>query len=223
MVKKIVLITNLQNPKDPSVCLKFLIHLSVTDTESDQNIKFIIKKYLGHDFNKYLNDIVLKPDDSEKNIDIRNKKHKLGNVELSKKLRTTTKDSFIKLKTEDEKTKIEIIIMFEEIIFADHEVFPSERRFYDMAKKYLEIENYDINPTVELFEYLHVLNYVSASDFANFEEFYEIWIKYMGPDISVYYNEALQNLNDLSLEEQIQRIGSSLELLNKIDDEKTSY
>ena len=81
----------------------------------------------------------------------------------------------------------EILLMFEEIIFADQEVLSSERKFYDLAKRFLQVKTYEIQPSVELFEYLNVLNYVSSSDFASIDEFAEIWIKYMGPDIRVYY------------------------------------
>ena len=60
--------------------------------------------------------------------------------------------------------------MFEEIIFADEEVLSSERKFYDMAKRLLQVNTYEIEPSVELFEYLNVLNYVSSSDFASIDE-----------------------------------------------------
>ena len=73
---------------------------------------------------------------------------------------------------------------------------------------------------MELFEYLNVLNLVSSSDFANIDEFAEIWIKYMGPDIRVYYNEAFQNLKNLDLEGQIHKIGSGLQKLKDIDDKQ---
>ena len=110
--------------------------------------------------------------------------------------------------------------MFEEIIFADDEVLSSERKFYDLAKSLLQVNTYEIEPSVELFEYLNVLNYVSSSDFASIDEFAEIWIKYMGPDIRVYYNEAYQNLKDLDLESQIQKVGGDLRKLNNIDDQQ---
>ncbi|MBC8219483.1 MAG: hypothetical protein H8E67_02820, partial [Proteobacteria bacterium] len=103
-----------------------------------------------------------------------------------------TIESFINLKEEEEVTKKGIMMMIEEIIFADEEVLPSERKFYDIAKKYLNVDFHKIQPTVELFEFLNVLNLVSGSDFANMKEFSEIWVKYMGPDINVYYKEAFQ-------------------------------
>ena len=42
----------------------------------------------------------------------------------------------------------------------------------------------------------------------------------MGPDIRVYYNEAYQNLKDLDLESQIQKVGGNLRKLNNIDDQQ---
>ena len=110
--------------------------------------------------------------------------------------------------------------MFEEIIFADEEVLSSERTFYDIAKRLLQVNTYEIEPSVELFEYLNVLNYVSSSDFASIDEFAEIWIKYMGPDIRVYYNEAYQNLKDLDLETQIHKVGGDLRKLQNIDEQQ---
>ena len=41
------MIKNLKNPKDLVICLKFLIHLSLTDDESFQSINSIIKKHMG--------------------------------------------------------------------------------------------------------------------------------------------------------------------------------
>ena len=89
-----------------------------------------------------------------------------------------------------------------------------------MAKRLLQVNTYEIEPSVELFEYLNVLNYVSSSDFASIDEFAEIWIKYMGPDIRIYYNEAYQNLKDLDLESQIQKVGEELRKLNQIDNDQ---
>ena len=198
-----MMISNLKNPKDLVICLKFLIHLSLTDEESAQSIKSIITNHMGIHFEEnesQAEDLIAPLDDKE--------------------LIKLTIESFIHMQEEDEVTKKGIMLMIEEIIFADEEVLPSERKFYDMAKKYLKFHAYKVHPTVELFEYLNVLNLVSASDFANIDEFAEIWIKYMGPDIRVYYNEAFQNLKNLDLEEQIQKIGRDLQKLNGIDDEQ---
>ena len=41
------MIKNLNNPKDLVICLKFLIHLSLTDDESYQSINCIIEKHMG--------------------------------------------------------------------------------------------------------------------------------------------------------------------------------
>ena len=197
------MIRNIKNPKDLVICLKFLIHLSLTDEESAQSIKNIITRYMGIHF-------------EENESQVENLIAPLDDKELIK----LTIESFIHMQEEEDETKREIMMMIEEIIFADEEILPSERKFYDMAKKYLKFHAYKVHPTVELFEYLNVLNLVSSSDFANINEFAEIWIKYMGPDIRVYYNEAFQNLKNLSLEEQIKKIGSDLQKLKDIDDEQ---
>jgi len=198
-----MMISNLKNPKELVICLKFLIHLSLTDEESAQSIKSIITKHIGVHF-------------EENESQVENLIAPLDDRELIK----LTIESFIHMQEEEEVTKKGILLMIEEIIFADEEVLPSERKFYDMAKKYIKFHAYEIHPTVELFEYLNVLNLVSSSDFANIDEFAEIWIKYMGPDIRVYYNEAFQNLNSLDLEEQIHKIGSGLQKLKDIDDKQ---
>ena len=198
-----MMISNLKNPKDLVICLKFLIHLSLTDEESAKSIKSIITKHMGVHF-------------EENESKAENLIAPLDDKELIK----LTIESFIHMQEEEEVTKKGILLMIEEIIFADEEVLPSERKFYDMAKKYLKFHAYEVHPTVELFEYLNVLNLVSSSDFANIDEFAEIWIKYMGPDIRVYYNEAFQNLKNLNLEAQIQKVGSDLQKLKDIDDEQ---
>ena len=198
-----MMIINLKNPKDLVICLKFLIHLSLTDEESKQNIKSIITKYMGMSFeeNESQSENLLAPLDEKEQIKL-------------------TIESFLHLKEEDEVTKKGIMMMIEEIIFADEAVLPSERKFYDIAKKYLNVNYHRVQPTVELFEFLSVLNLVSGSDFANIEEFEEIWIKYMGPDINVYFKEAFQNLKNLDLEEQIHKIGNDLQKLKDIDEEQ---
>ena len=200
------MINNLKNPKELVICLKFLIHLSLTDDESYQSINNIIRKHIGTMFEE-------NEKSAEKIIDGIN----------DNDLIQVTIDSFLKLQNESEATKKEIMQMIEEIIFADDDVLPSESKFYEMAKRYLNVQRFEVNPSVELFEYLNVLNLVSSSDFANIDEFAEIWVKYMGPDIRIYYNEAKQNLKDLSLEDQIQKVGYDLRNLNEIgDDQKLS-
>jgi len=195
-----MMISNLKNPKDLVICLKFLIHLSLTDEKSAQSIKSIITNHMGIHFEEnesQVEDLIAPLDDNE--------------------LIKLTIESLKHMQEEEEVTKKGIMLMIEEIIFADEEVLPAERKFYDMAKKYLKFHAYKVHPTVELFEYLNVLNLVSASDFANIDEFAEIWIKYMGPDIRVYYNEAFQNLKNLDLEEQIHKIGRDLQKLNGME------
>ena len=197
------MIINLKNPKDLVICLKFLIHLSLTNEASKQNINNIIRRYMGISFeqNESHSENLLTPLDEK------------GQIKL-------TIGIFINLKEEEEGTKKGIMMMIEEIIFADEEVLPSERKYYDIAKKYLNVDFHKIQPTVELFEFLNVLNLVSGSDFSNMKEFSEIWIKYMGPDINVYYKEAFQNLENLDLEEQIQKIGKDLQKLKNIDEQQ---
>ena len=51
-----MMLSNLINPKDLVICLKYLIHLSLTDEESKQNIKSIIAKYMGMSFEEYESD-----------------------------------------------------------------------------------------------------------------------------------------------------------------------
>ena len=46
------MIKNLKNPKDLIICLKFLIHLSLTDDESFKSINSIIRKHMGYIFEK---------------------------------------------------------------------------------------------------------------------------------------------------------------------------
>ena len=194
------MIKNLQNPLDLVICLKLLNVISLSDEESEQRINSILKTHLGSQFAAWETEAARVLDD-------------LADDEKVNR----TKQSFSRLQEEDEFVKKEILLMIEEIIFADAEVLSTERKFYDLAKRYLQVNVYAINPTLELFEYLHVLNYVSSSDFASIDEFAEIWIKYMGPDIRVYYNEAFQNLKDLDLEAQIHKVGGDLRKLENID------
>ncbi len=197
------MIDRLQNPHDLVICLKMLNVVSLSDHESEKRIEKIVSKHLGK---KYL--------DYEQSAD-----QQLASLNDDEKVELT-RQSLNRLQEEDDAAKKEILLMFEEIIFADEEVLSSERKFYDMAKRLLQVNTYEIEPSVELFEYLNVLNYVSSSDFASIDEFAEIWVKYMGPDIRVYYNEAYQNLKDLDLESQIQKVGGDLRKLNQIDEEQ---
>ena len=197
------MIDRLQNPHDLVICLKMLNVVSLSDHESEKRIEKIVSKHLGK---KYL--------DYEQSAD-----QQLASLNDDEKVELT-RQSLNRLQEEDDAAKKEILLMFEEIIFADEEVLSSERKFYDMAKRLLQVNTYEIEPSVELFEYLNVLNYVSSSDFASIDEFAEIWVKYMGPDIRVYYNEAYQNLKDLDLESQIQKVGGDLRKLNQIDEKQ---
>ena len=197
------MIKNLKNPLDLVICLKLLNVVSLSDEVSEQRIRSILKKHLG---------IMYEENEAKA-------ENRLASLDDNRKVRHT-RDSFSRLQEEDDGTKKEILLMIEEIIFADEEVLSSERKFYDMAKRFLQVNAYEINPNVELFEYLHVLNYVSSSDFASIDEFAEIWIKYMGPDIRVYYNEAYQNLKNLELEAQIHKVGDDLRKLKHIDEQQ---
>ena len=197
------MIDRLQNPHDLVICLKMLNVVSLSDHESEKRIEKIVSKHLGKKYLDYEPSAV----------------QQLASLNDDEKVELT-RQSLNRLQEEDDAAKKEILLMFEEIIFADEEVLSSERKFYDMAKRLLQVNTYEIEPSVELFEYLNVLNYVSSSDFASIDEFAEIWVKYMGPDIRVYYNEAYQNLKDLDLESQIQKVGGDLRKLNQIDEEQ---
>ena len=83
-----------------------------------------------------------------------------------KKLALAVK-SIKKLEEENEDTKNKIILLIEEIIFVDHQIFPAERIFYEIAKKHLYDKSLRISPSIELFEYLHVLSYASKSEIAS--------------------------------------------------------
>ena len=180
------MIKRLQNPLELVISLKMLNVISLSDEESEKRIEKIVSKHLGKKYDEF-----------EPTAD-----QQLESLDDDEKVQLT-RQSLLKLQDEEDSTKKEILLMFEEIIFADEEVLSSERTFYDIAKRLLQVNTYEIEPSVELFEYLNVLNYVSSSDFASIDEFAEIWIKYMGPDIRVYYNEAYQNLKNLDLETQI--------------------
>ena len=197
------MIKRLQNPLELVISLKMLNVISLSDEESEKRIEKIVSKHLGKKYDEF-----------EPTAD-----QQLESLDDDEKVQLT-RQSLLKLQDEEDSTKKEILLMFEEIIFADEEVLSSERTFYDIAKRLLQVNTYEIEPSVELFEYLNVLNYVSSSDFASIDEFAEIWIKYMGPDIRVYYNEAYQNLKDLDLETQIHKVGGDLRKLQNIDEQQ---
>ena len=197
------MIKRLQNPLELVISLKMLNVISLSDEESEKRIEKIVSKHLGKKYDEF-----------EPTAD-----QQLESLDDDEKVQLT-RQSLLKLQDEEDSTKKEILLMFEEIIFADEEVLSSERTFYDIAKRLLKVKTYEIEPSVELFEYLNVLNYVSSSDFASIDEFAEIWIKYMGPDIRVYYNEAYQNLKNLDLETQIHKVGGDLRKLQNIDEQQ---
>ena len=136
-----------------------------------------------------------------------------------KKLALAVK-SIKKLEEENEDTKNKIILLIEEIIFVDHQIFPAERIFYEIAKKHLYDKSLRISPSIELFEYLHVLSYASKSEIASMQDFIHIWKKYMGPDIVYYHFEAQKNLRGLSLEDQILKIGENLQNMSSLSIEE---
>ena len=125
------MIDNLKNPKELVICLKFLIHLSLTDDESFQSINSIIRKHIGTMF-----------EENEKSAE------KIIEGINDNDLIKVTIDSFLKLQNESEATKKEIMQMIEEIIFADDDVLPSESKFYEMAKRYLNVQRYEVNRPV---------------------------------------------------------------------------
>jgi len=128
-----------------------------------------------------------------------------------------------KLQEEDKEDKKEILTLIEDIIFFDHQVLPAERKFYKLAQKFLKTKSHPITPSIEFFEYLHVLSFISRSEFANIRNFTQVWKKFMGPDIVYYYTEAKENLKNLSLEEQIFKIGENLQNMSELSlEEKTN-
>ena len=131
------MIDRLQNPHDLVICLKMLNVVSLSDHESEKRIEKIVSKHLGKKYLDYEPSAV----------------QQLASLNDDEKVELTRK-SLNRLKEEDDAAKKEILLMFEEIIFADEEVLSSERKFYDMAKRLLQVNTYEIEPSVELFEYL---------------------------------------------------------------------
>ena len=82
------MIKNLNNPKELVICLKFLIHLSLTDDESYQSINSIIRKHMGTMFAE-------NEESAEKIVE------GINDDELIQ----LTIDSFLKLQNESEVTK----------------------------------------------------------------------------------------------------------------------
>ena len=149
-------------------------------------------------------------------------KNKLELLDDKGKLDLAT-EGLKKLQEEDKEVKKEILSLIEDIIFFDYQVLPAERKFYKLSKKFLETESHLITPSIEFFEYLHVLSYISNSEFANIRNFTQIWKKYMGPDINYYYTEAKENLQNLSVEEQIIKIGENLQNMSELSlEERTN-
>jgi len=149
-------------------------------------------------------------------------KNKLEFIDDVEKLNLAT-ESLKKMQEENKESKKEILSIIEKIIFMDIQVVPTERKLYHLAIKYLEEEPYPISPSIELFEYIHVLNYVAKSECASINDFVKIWKKYMGPDIVYFDLEAQKNLNDLTLEEQLTKIDGHLKKMNELSlEEKTN-
>ena len=111
------MIDRLQNPHDLVICLKMLNVVSLSDHESEKRIEKIVSKHLGKKYLDYEPSAV----------------QQLASLNDDEKVELTRK-SLNRLKEEDDAAKKEILLMFEEIIFADEEVLSSERKFYDMAK-----------------------------------------------------------------------------------------
>ena len=89
------MIKKLKSPKDLVICLKFLIHLSLTDEESYQSINGIIREHMGTMF--------LENEESAEKI--------ISGINDNELIQLTI-DSFLKLKNESELTKKEIMQMF---------------------------------------------------------------------------------------------------------------
>ena len=111
------MIDRLQNPLNLMICLKMLNVISLSDHESEKRIDKIVSKHLGERYEEYS----------------KQANQQLINLTDGQKVKLT-RESLVSLKGEEDAAKKEILLMFEEIIFADDEVLSSERKFYDLAK-----------------------------------------------------------------------------------------
>ena len=96
------MIKNLKNPLDLVICLKLLNVISLSDEESEQRIHSILKTHLGHQYEEREAEAV----------------QVLSTLSDEEKV-NRTKASFSQLQEEEESIKKEILLMLEEIIFAD--------------------------------------------------------------------------------------------------------
>ena len=174
------MIKMIKNPVELFIFINILSLFTPPSRKVEHQFKRIISSHFGLNF-------------KEQQELAKNRLEKIDDIE---KLKLAT-ESLKKMQEEDKELKKEFFSIIEEIIFMDFQVVPAERKLYHLAIKHLETESYPISPSIELFEYLHVLSYVSKSECASIKNFIHIWKKYMGPDIVYFDLEAQKNLKDL--------------------------
>ena len=162
------MITMIKNPVELFILINILSLFKPPDEKIEHKFKRIISRHFGNNF-KEQQELA---------------KNRLELIDDIEKLKIAT-ESLKKMQEENKESKKEILSIIEEIIFMDFQVVPAERKLYHLAIKLLETESYPISPSIELFEYIHVLSYVSKSECASIENFIHIWKKYMGPDIVI--------------------------------------
>ena len=200
------MITMIKNPVELFIFINILSLFTPPSRKVEHQFKRIISSHFGNNF-KEQQELA---------------KNRLELIDDIEKLNLAT-ESLKKMQEENKESKKEILSIIEEIIFMDFQIVPLERKLYQLARKHLETESYPISPSIELFEYIHVLSYVSKSECASIENFIHIWKKYMGPDIVYFDLEAQKNLKDLSLEDQLIKIEEHLKNMNELSlEEKTN-
>ena len=196
----------IKNPVDLFIFINILSLFTPPSRKTKHHFKRIISNHFGKNF--------------KEQQELAN--NKLEIVDDIEKIKLAT-ESLKKMQEENRESKKEILLIIEEIIFMDFQVVPLERKLYQLAIKHLKTEPYPISPSIELFEYLHVLSYVSKSECASIENFIYIWKKYMGPDIVYFDLEAQRSLKDLSLEDQLIKIEEHLKNMRGLSlEEKTN-
>lgn len=198
--------TTLKNPVELFILINILSIFTPPSIIRKHHFKRIISSRIGENFKE-------QQELAEKKLEF---------VDDIEKLKLA-KESLKKLQEENVETRKEILLIMQDFIFVDDKIAPAERKLYQLATKYLQLEHYPISPSIELFEYMHVLSYVSKSEFASIHNFIQIWKKYMGPDVIYFYLEAQKNLENLSLEDQLIKIEENLKNMRELSfKEKTN-
>ncbi len=191
--------TTLNNPVELFILISILSIFTPPSIIRKHHFKRIISSRIGENFKE-------QQELAEKKLEF---------VDDIEKLKLA-KESLKKLQEENVETRKEILLIMQDCIFIDDKIAPAERKLYHLATKYLQLEHYPISPSIELFEYMHVLSYVSKSEFASIHNFIQIWKKYMGPDVIYFYLEAQKNLENLSLEDQLIKIEENLKNMREL-------